>query len=195
MTLFALILLIVFVLLAVSIHLGAMRWIHALLPQWNRLNRFRVGVLVLVAIIANLLKIAVFALGLGILQSLGDHGQLIGAYHPGFRNDFYYSAVAYTAIGFGDIMPLGSIRLFTAVEALTGLVLIAWTTSSIFLARRQYWEVDRPVQRHCWKLLGIDPIFGRRQNMPPTEPTPVPPLVYIGTRSSLYLTSATMMPA
>ena len=145
MTFFVLLSIVVLVLLSVSIHLGAMHSLNVLLPRWTRLSRFRVGVLVLVAIIAHLLEIGLFALGLGILLSSGDHGQLVGAYQPGFKSDFYYSAVAYTALGFGDIVPTGPLRLFTAIEALTGLVLIAWTASAIFLAMRQYWEVDRKV--------------------------------------------------
>jgi hypothetical protein len=71
------------------------------------------------------------------------HGQLDGAYQPGFTDNFYYSAVTYTALGFGDITPTGAMRLFTAIEALTGLVLIAWTASSLFLAMHKYWGDDQ----------------------------------------------------
>jgi hypothetical protein len=102
-----------------------------------------VGILILVAIIAYLLEIGLFAIGLGNLVSSGAHGQLDGAYQPGFTNDFYYSAITYTALGFGDITPTDALRLFTAIEALTGLVLIAWTASALFLAMQQYWGAEK----------------------------------------------------
>jgi|GEM_PF-5208058 len=113
MTIFVLLTAIVLVLLAVSIHLGAMRSMNALMPRWPALNFYRVGILILVAIIAHLLEISLFAIGLGWLVSSGAHGQLDGAYQPGFTNDFYYSAITYTALGFGDITPTDAMRLFS----------------------------------------------------------------------------------
>ncbi len=79
----------------------------------------------LVAIMVHLLEIGLFAIGLGILLSSGDFRQLAGAYQSGFTSDFYYSAITYTALGFGDIRPTSPLRLFTAIESITGLVLIA----------------------------------------------------------------------
>ena len=137
---------IVIVLLAVSIHLGMLHSLKILMPRWHFLNRNRVGVLILAAIMVHLLEIGLFAIGLGILLSSGDFGQLAGAYQPGFTSDFYYSAITYTALGFGDIWPTGSLRLFTAIESITGLVLIAWTASAVFLAMREYWREDREVR-------------------------------------------------
>ena len=107
---------IVLVLLAVSVHLGMLHSMKTLMPRWHFLNRNRVGILILVAILVHLLKIGLFALGVGILVSSGSYGQLDGAYQPGFTNDFYYSAITYTALGFGDISPTGPLRLFTAME-------------------------------------------------------------------------------
>ena len=133
------------VMLAVSIHLGMLHSMKVLMPRWHFLNRNRVGVLILAAIMVHLLEIGLFATGLSILVTSGTHGQLVGVLEPGFANDFYYSAMTYTALGFGDITPTGPLRLFTAIEAITGLVLIAWTASAVFLAMQQYWKVDRQV--------------------------------------------------
>ena len=130
---------VVIVLLAIFIHLGAMRMMYVQIPRRTKLGYELVGILILVAIIAHVLEISLFAIGLGKLISSGNYGQLGGAYQPGFPNDVYYSAVTYTALGFGDITPTGALRFFTAIEALTGLVLIAWTSSTIFLLMQQHW--------------------------------------------------------
>ena len=45
----------------------------------------------------------------------------------------YYSFVTLTTLGYGDIIPIGHIRFTAGSEALTGLVLIAWTASFTYL--------------------------------------------------------------
>jgi predicted PurR-regulated permease PerM len=61
-------------------------------------------------------------------------------------------------LGFGDIRPTSPLRLFTAIEAITGLVLIAWTAFAVFLAMRQYWREDREVKWLCWNCLDNEPL-------------------------------------
>jgi hypothetical protein len=91
-----------------------------------------VSAAVLIAIGAHLLEITVFAAGIAGLSLTGNHGQLAGQLRPGFTEYFYYSAVTYTTLGFGDITPDGPLRILTAIESLTGLVMSAWTASVIF---------------------------------------------------------------
>jgi len=52
---------------------------------------------------------------------------------------YYYSAVTFTSLGFGDLTPTGHLRLLAAVEVLTGVVLIAWTASFLFLVMQRSW--------------------------------------------------------
>ena len=146
MTFFLLLIAVILMLLAVSIHLGAMRALYATMLRWSKLSYHRVGILIVVAIIAHLIEISVFAIGLCILVSSGAHGQLDGVYQPGFTDNFYYSAITYTALGFGDITPTDGLRLFTAIEALTGLVLIAWTASALFPVMQQFWRDEKKRQ-------------------------------------------------
>ena len=46
----------------------------------------------------------------------------------------------HTTIGFGDISPVGDIKYLTGLQALTGLVLITWTASFLFLEMQKYWK-------------------------------------------------------
>lgn len=143
MTFFVLLTAVILMLLAISIHLGAMRTMYAMMLRWSNLNIYRVGILIVAAIIAHLIEIGLFAIGLGILISSGAHGQLVGTYQPGFTDNLYFSAITYTTLGFGDITPTDAMRLFTAIEALTGLVLIAWTASALFPVMQQYWRDEK----------------------------------------------------
>jgi hypothetical protein len=111
-------------------HLGVLMLVYRLVaPRVETLHRSAVGLIVLVAIIGHLLEITVFAAGYALL-ALPD-----GA--TGF-DEWYHSAAAYTSLG--DSLPgTRELRLMTAVEALTGLVLITWTASFTFLVMLRSW--------------------------------------------------------
>ena len=128
------------VIVAVVLHLFMLETLQKLLPRLRSPFRVRLGVLILTAIVGHLLEIGVFALGISWLAASGEHGQLLGELRePGFRESYYYSAVTYTSLGFGDLTPSGNLRLLAAVEALTGLVLITWTASYTFLVMQQFY--------------------------------------------------------
>ena len=55
------------------------------------------------------------------------HADLAGGASP--FDAVYYSAMVYTTVGFGDMVPSGGFRLITATEALIGLSLITWSAS------------------------------------------------------------------
>ena len=48
----------------------------------------------------------------------------------------------YTTVGFGDIAPLGPVRLLVGIEALAGLVLITWSASFTFLIMQRIFARD-----------------------------------------------------
>jgi len=44
----------------------------------------------------------------------------------------YFSAVVYTTLGFGDLVPAPGIQILAGSEALVGLCLIAWSAAITF---------------------------------------------------------------
>lgn len=66
---------------------------------------------------------------------------------PGSEDNFisyvYYSAVTYSSLGIGDIIPQGTMRFLTGVEVLNGLVLIGWSVSFTYLAMERFWGLHR----------------------------------------------------
>ena len=90
----------------------------------------------------DFIKISVFLIGSHLVQIIlfafyyymsyqADAGQnLFGGNLSGsFLDFFYYSINCYTTLGTGDIFANGSMRIATGLEALIGLVLIAWTAT------------------------------------------------------------------
>ncbi len=45
------------------------------------------------------------------------------------RDYVYYSAMAFTTVGYADIFPVGPTRFIAAMEALCGLMLVGWSAS------------------------------------------------------------------
>ena len=130
---------IVIVGLSVLIHYEALYRISLFLSA--RHGRPRLGVVwgLLTAIGAHIIEVLIFAIGFyGLLQAEG-YGQLVGEFTHEFRDCVYYSFVIYTTLGFGDIIPMGPLRFLTGIESLTGLVLIAWTASFLYLQMQKLW--------------------------------------------------------
>ena len=96
----------------------------------------RVAVTVAGLILLHLVEIALFA---GVYVSLS--GSVFGSVRVAetFLDHMYFSASAYTTLGIGDIVPLGALRAVTAVEAIAGLVFIAWSASFAFIQMQRAW--------------------------------------------------------
>lgn len=55
----------------------------------------------------------------------------------------YLSAATYSTVGFGDLAPVGAIRLVSGLESLTGLLLITWSASFTYLEMARLWRGPR----------------------------------------------------
>ncbi|MGI9227958.1 MAG: ion channel [Gammaproteobacteria bacterium] len=92
---------------------------------------------VLVVILTHVIEIWIFGFLYYFLLSLGNVGNVIGEFSNTVLDCTYFSFVNYTSLGYGDLVPTGHIRFTAGSEALTGLVLIAWTASFTYLQMQQ----------------------------------------------------------
>jgi hypothetical protein len=74
-----------------------------------------------------------------LLCEYADVGTLRGSSGFTLVSCLYFSSETYTSLGFGDITPVGPIRLIAGVEALNGLLLIGWSVSYAYLAMERFW--------------------------------------------------------
>ncbi len=89
-------------------------------------------------LLAHVVEIWLFACGYWLATSLG-----FGGFEPTLTDSFdmaYYSAMVYTTVGFGDLIPTGGLRMITSGEAVTGLSLITWSASFAFFQMQKVWE-------------------------------------------------------
>jgi len=133
------------VLFTVLFHYEALRVFTRYLELPGRLPRIRILYLVFGLFILHTLEIMIFAGAYLALHAIGL-GELQGLENQQFFAYFYYSAVVYTTLGFGDIIPLGPVKILTGFEALIGLGFITWSASFTFLEMQRYWR-DEPQKR------------------------------------------------
>jgi hypothetical protein len=91
---------------------------------------------------AHVIEIWIFALGFYGLIHSHQFGHLEGPIEQSLLDCAYFSFTCYTTLGFGDIHPIGNIRFLSGLEALTGVVLIAWTSSFMFLEMQKLWKIQ-----------------------------------------------------
>jgi hypothetical protein len=132
---------------SVGMHYECFRLLSAHVPRLRAAERWRIMTIILGALSAHLLEIGVFAAAMAFLHQLPvswNVGDLKGAV-PGYAPDYLYcSAMSYTTLGFEQITPEGAIRFLIGVEALTGVVLVAWSASFTYLQMSRYWGSDPP---------------------------------------------------
>jgi hypothetical protein len=94
--------------------------------------------MILGVFVAHFLEIALFAAAIVALAGTGGGQTPGGVLDLGHFDALYYSAGFYTTTG-GPPLPSVPLRLLTVVETLTGVILIAWTASFLFMVMRKYW--------------------------------------------------------
>ena len=89
------------------------------------------------------LEIAAYAGAYAYTEAILHLGRLVGDVGGGALEYLYFSAQAFTTLGFGDVLPDGDLRLLASFEPLNGLVLIAWSGSITYLAVQRCWTGRR----------------------------------------------------
>jgi hypothetical protein len=102
-------------------------------------QRPRTLILIGVVLALHVAEIWLFGIGYYVLAADFGLGTLQGLQTPNLRDFVYFSAMTYTTVGFGDVVPIGPVRFLAAIEAITGLVMIAWSASYTFLDMQRYW--------------------------------------------------------
>lgn len=131
---------ILLVLLSVVMH-------YEFLHYWPKLEGFiskrargRILRLVLCLIVLHSIEMLIFGFGYWVLQQPDSFSYIGGNTPLLFADCIYYSSSVYTTVGFGDIVPHGSIRFLTGMEGLVGFILITWSASYTFLEMQRFWE-------------------------------------------------------
>jgi len=130
-------------LVCVGLHYETIRLLISVLhTKQYRQSRPVLIMVVLVLFVVHLIEAAIFALTYYLIFALHQGEHLEGTYDGSYGDTLYFSLSVYTTVGFGDIAPVGPVRLLVGIEALAGLVLITWSASFTFLMMQRIFARD-----------------------------------------------------
>jgi hypothetical protein len=132
-----------FVLIAVTIVIhgfGTTSWLNYLVKRQTLADGSirpakRLGILIctaLVMISLHIIEILAWALTYWLVLPVGELHDLESA--------FYFSAVTFTTLGYGDITLNSDWRILSGLEAIDGILLIGWTTALLFAVLQRTWN-------------------------------------------------------
>lgn len=126
--------------ITVMIHYEFLHQVTLLMPKLKLRHRFRIVMGVFGALTAHAAEVWVFATAFFLMNRSKGWGHLQGNFDGSLLDCVYFSFTTYTTLGTGDIEPHGDLRYLTGLESLTGLVLITWSASFLYLEMARYWD-------------------------------------------------------
>lgn len=127
------------------LHYEVLRFLNNWLPSLHVPDRAKLVVVILAAFIAHVAEMAMYGATIYALVIWANVGSLQGGPEFSLMACMYFSAETYTSLGFGDLTPVGPIRMLAALEALNGLLLIGWSASFTYISMERFWR-DAPLR-------------------------------------------------
>ena len=128
---------------AVVIHYEMLRLLSIIIPKLQIKHRLRVVIGVFGTICAHIIEVWLFGVAFYLMLAAGTFGTLQGNFDGSLIDCVYFSFTNYTTVGYGDIEPIGAVRFLAGLEAITGLSLITWSASFMFMEMTLFWEDDK----------------------------------------------------
>ncbi len=126
--------------LTILIHFEAINALHHWRGEvWGGIRvKIISGIFLLFA--AHSVEIWLFAGGIYLAKNVFMLGELTGVFDGSVRDYLYFSVVAYTTLGYGDIRPTGFIRTICGFEALIGILMMAWSAAYTVSRLQNMWQ-------------------------------------------------------
>ncbi len=121
-------------------HYEALERLNYTMPAWRLRPRARILGMILAIMAVHAVEIWIFGLGIYFTAQFPTLGRIAGSAPLQLLDAIYLSATTYTTLGYGDLTPLGPIRLILATEGLAGFVLLTWSASFTYLEMQRYWR-------------------------------------------------------
>lgn len=138
---------IVFVVMVIVVVATIMVHYLGLTYAWRQLQRRpasfrhrRVLYGILFALALHIVEIWLFGLTYWLLDPWAAAGQVGVGTDLSLLDAVYFSATTYSTAGYGDLVPVGPVRLIAGTEALVGFLLITWSASFTYLEMDRNWR-------------------------------------------------------
>ena len=134
----------VLVVACVLIHYEVLRFTSQLLGRLTIPPRRRILVVMAAVFLAHTLEVWMYAFTYYVLADHLGIGSFGGTLENHFSDYLYFSTSTYSSLGYGDVYPLGGLRIMAGIETVTGLVMIGWSASFTYLAMEKFWDLHGP---------------------------------------------------
>lgn len=119
---------------------GTAAWLKHLVTRfiiddepWGTLTSMRIlSTTVLVLIMLHTIQIAIWAVAYLMLVDVSEL--------TSFETALYFSFVTFTTLGYGDITLSEPWRIMSGIQALSGILLVGWTTAFLFAVVQRSWK-------------------------------------------------------
>ena len=128
--------------IVVMLHYEFLYQMTKFIPKCTLRYRFRIVLGIFGTLSAHVAEIWIFALAYYYMHNDKSWGSLEGNYNGSLIDSAYFSLTTFTTLGFGDIEPHGELRFLVGIEAVTGLVLITWSASFLYIEMQRFWKED-----------------------------------------------------
>tara|TARA_Y100000592_G_scaffold93645_1_gene157164 strand:+ start:208 stop:648 length:441 start_codon:yes stop_codon:yes gene_type:complete len=127
---------------AVMLHYEAFILFSRFIARSSLSHRQRILLLLFGILCIHIAAIWIFGVSAWWLVEKHDVGVVSGYEVMSFLDYIFMSAVTYTTLGYGDMIPMGPIRFLYGTQSLVGFVLITWSASYTFLEMQRNWNKD-----------------------------------------------------
>jgi hypothetical protein len=105
---------------------------HPLIDGKQGEKALAMGALALGLFVLVCMELAIWALGMLAVGAL-----------PDFNTAFYFSASTFATVGFNDVTPARQWRLLSAMEGITGLLIMGWTAAYLVTSGVRFGPFER----------------------------------------------------
>jgi hypothetical protein len=126
----------------VLIQYESFSFLTSALAHLHTRRRQKIVVLVLSLVLMHIVEIWLFGCAYYFLLDDPSYGALHGSMSNSLLDYVYFSAVIFSTLGLGDLVPSGSIRFMVGTEAVSGFILISWSAAFTYLEMQRYWKVS-----------------------------------------------------
>ncbi|MCB1537925.1 MAG: two pore domain potassium channel family protein [Alphaproteobacteria bacterium] len=124
----------------VMLHFEGLTLINRFALSRAAVERMHLMLVIVSLLLLHVLEICVFAFGIYIAHHLFHLGNFAGEREFVASDYFHFSAETFTTVGYGDLYPIGSLRVLASMESLTGVLLIAWSGAFSYFTVQRLWD-------------------------------------------------------
>lgn len=132
------------ILFCVFLHYEGLRALAYFVEHVHHAPRRYIIVIILGTIALHIVSVGVFAVVYYLAVEIWQISAFGNSFNHSALDYFYYSAQVYTTLGFGDLAPVGPLRILTSVQPIGALILFAWSGSFTYLTINKLWKLHLP---------------------------------------------------